>query len=183
MLQAAIDLIAEQGFERTTALQIGERAGLSKDMVRVRYGSKEALLEALLESHFTTRVLPDPAAAPGIESIVSWAERLRAQLVDDEQVIRAFFTLFFESSGPIPALRPWAVQWLERSERIAADAVRAEQQAGRVPAHIDADAEGAHFVACGAGFAMRWLVSGDTEAYRCALTEIHSRFSALRTGA
>lgn len=182
LLQAALDLIAEQGFERTTAVQIGERAGLSKDMVRVRYGSKEALLEALLESQFTARVLPDPNAAPGIDSIVSWAERLRDQLVDDEQVIRAFFTLFFEASGPIPALRPWAVHWLARSERIAADAVRAEQLAGTVPSHIDADVEGVHFVACGVGLAMRWLVSGDTDAYRTSLVEIHSRFSALRSG-
>lgn len=180
LLHAAIELIAEQGFERTTALQIGERAGMSKDMVRVRYGSKEALLEALLESNFTARVLPDPGAAPGLDTIVSWAEGLSAQLGTDEHVIRAFFTLFFEATGPVPALRPWADRWLARSEKIAADALRHEQRAGSVPADVDPDTEAAHFVAAGVGLAMRWLVTGDTERYRAANTEIHTRFGELR---
>lgn len=180
LLNAAITLIAEQGFERTTAAQIGLRAGLSKDMVRVRYGSKEALLEALLDTEFTTRILPDPSGPPGIDSIVDWAEDLRNQLLDDEHIVRAFFTLFFEASGPIPALRPWTVQWLDRCEHNVADAVRAEQRDGVVRGDIDPDVEGQQFVACGVGLALRWLASGDTEQYRTAIAALHSRLEGLR---
>jgi AcrR family transcriptional regulator len=49
LVAAAIELIAEQGFDKTTAAQIGERAGYSREMVRHRYGSKEQLLEWMLE--------------------------------------------------------------------------------------------------------------------------------------
>lgn len=180
LLSAAVALIAEQGFERTTAAQIGLRAGLSKDMVRLRYGSKEELLEALLDTEFRTRVLPDPSGPPGIGSIVDWAEDLRNQLLDDEHIVRAFFTLFFEASGPIPALRPWTVQWLNRCEHNVADAVRADQRSGVVRAEIDPDVEGQQFVACGVGLALRWLVSGDTEAYRAAIVALISRLQSLR---
>src|ERR1700758_3499185 len=47
LLLAAAELTAEKGFERTTSAEIGERAGYSRAMVRGRYGSKEALIEAL----------------------------------------------------------------------------------------------------------------------------------------
>jgi AcrR family transcriptional regulator len=58
LMAAAIELIAEKGFERTTAAEIGERAGYSRNMVRDRYGSKDALLEALCEQGFGDRLLP-----------------------------------------------------------------------------------------------------------------------------
>src|SRR5213076_237185 len=58
LADAAFELIAEKGFERTTAAEIGERAGYSRSMVRDRYGSKEALLESLLASEFEARLLP-----------------------------------------------------------------------------------------------------------------------------
>jgi hypothetical protein len=57
LLDAAIELIAEKGFERTTAMEIGERAGYSRSMVRARYGSKEALLESVLRNDYEPLML------------------------------------------------------------------------------------------------------------------------------
>jgi AcrR family transcriptional regulator len=48
LLAAGVELIAEQGFARTTLAQIGERAGYSRETVRLRHGSKLALLETAL---------------------------------------------------------------------------------------------------------------------------------------
>src|ERR1700745_982557 len=71
LLDAAIELIAEKGFERTTVAEIGERAGYSRSMVRARYGSKEALLESIFGSQLDRRVVPKNAhdltgAPPGV---------------------------------------------------------------------------------------------------------------------
>src|SRR5262249_57141898 len=41
LMQAAIELIAEKGFQRTSASEIAERAGYSRTMVAARHGSKE----------------------------------------------------------------------------------------------------------------------------------------------
>src|ERR1700722_3737244 len=59
LLEAAIELIAEKGFERTTVAEIGERAGYSRSMVRARYGSKEALLESIFGDELDRRLMPN----------------------------------------------------------------------------------------------------------------------------
>src|SRR4030088_2921349 len=59
LLDAAIELIAEKGFDRTTAAAIGGRAGYSRSMVRARYGSKEALLESIFGAELDRRLMPD----------------------------------------------------------------------------------------------------------------------------
>ncbi len=49
LYQAAVTLIAEQGFSATTVDQIAERAGVAKGTVYYNFASKTALFEALLE--------------------------------------------------------------------------------------------------------------------------------------
>jgi AcrR family transcriptional regulator len=45
LLKALVDLVAEQGYEATSAAEIGLRAGFSRAMVHARYGTKDALLD------------------------------------------------------------------------------------------------------------------------------------------
>ena len=78
LLDAAIELFAEQGYERTTAAEIGLRAGFSRNMVRDRYGSKEALLRSLFDTQFGQRLLP----AMRRERIGTGLERVLGQLDD-----------------------------------------------------------------------------------------------------
>jgi AcrR family transcriptional regulator len=49
LLDAAVGLIADQGFTSTTVDQIAERAGVAKGTVYYNFGSKAALFSALLE--------------------------------------------------------------------------------------------------------------------------------------
>ena len=49
LLDAAVGLIADQGFTATTVDQIAERAGVAKGTVYYNFGSKAALFSALLE--------------------------------------------------------------------------------------------------------------------------------------
>src|SRR6478672_9693749 len=97
---AAVELFGEQGFEKTTAMQIGERAGYSRAMVRRRYGSMEALLEHLLEHEIADRITPAAdVEGDGLERILGQVDRLVDFLEDDEAAARAFFVLTFEASG------------------------------------------------------------------------------------
>ncbi|WP_417271339.1 TetR/AcrR family transcriptional regulator [Celeribacter sp.] len=49
LLDAAIDLFTENGFDRTRVADIAERAGLSKGAVYLYFPSKTAIIEALVE--------------------------------------------------------------------------------------------------------------------------------------
>ena len=57
LVASAIELFARQGYERTTAAEIGTNAGFSRNMVRDRYGSKEALLQSVFDA-FAQQLLP-----------------------------------------------------------------------------------------------------------------------------
>jgi AcrR family transcriptional regulator len=49
LYEAAVTLIAEQGFSATSVDQIAERAGVAKGTVYYNFDSKTALFEGLLE--------------------------------------------------------------------------------------------------------------------------------------
>lgn len=57
ILQAALDLFAEQGFDHTTTKDIAQRAGVAEGTVYKRYKTKDELLAAVL-APFATDVLP-----------------------------------------------------------------------------------------------------------------------------
>jgi len=163
---AAVELFGEQGFERTTAAQIGERAGYSRAMVRRRYGSKEALLEYLVEHELAARITPAPDDDHnGLERILSQVDRIVDFLEDDEPTARAFFVLTFETAGPIPSLRPWYREWFARYEQQMQDTLRVGQADGSIRADLDHEVEAKGFVAYGLALAFRLTLDWDGYDY------------------
>ena len=161
LMQAAIELIAEKGFQRTSASEIAERAGYSRTMVAARYGSKEALLEHLMHHEYQARMLPDLGDTKGIERLQQWITLIRQQARADPPLLRAFYTLVFEAAGPVPSLRPWIVDWLERCTTEAAEA---EQ-----------------FVSSGVGLGFQFAIDDDLERFDEGLARWAARFERART--
>jgi len=162
LLIAASELIAEQGFERTTAAEIGERAGYSRNMVRDRYGSKEALVEALLRLEFEPRVdPPDRSGLTGLQRVLDQVDHLEALAREEQTLVRSFFVLTFETAGPIPSLRPWFAEWIARYEARMKDSLRAGVGDGSIRRGLDEDMEVKLFTSHGLGLAFRWTLDWD----------------------
>lgn len=66
ILDAALELFLEKGFERTRVAEIAERAGLSKGAVYLYFDTKEALLEGLV------RRAVIPAADQALQMITAY---------------------------------------------------------------------------------------------------------------
>ena len=181
LMQAAIELIAEKGFQRTSASEIAERAGYSRTMVAARYGSKEALLEHLMHHEYQARMLPDLGDTKGIERLQQWITLIRQQARADPALLRAFYTLVFEAAGPVPSLRPWIADWLERCTTEAAEAVRAGQADKTVRADIDPAAEAEQFVSSGVGLGFQFAIDDDLERFDEGLARWAARFERART--
>ncbi|HQP20056.1 MAG TPA: helix-turn-helix domain-containing protein, partial [Phenylobacterium sp.] len=49
LIEAAAGLVVEQGIGAATFANIGERAGYSRGLVTQRFGSKQGLIEAMIE--------------------------------------------------------------------------------------------------------------------------------------
>jgi AcrR family transcriptional regulator len=159
LLDAAIELIADKGFERTTAAEIGERAGYSRSMVRARYGSKEALLQSIFGEELDKRLLPvvDDSASGG-EWVLARVDDVIRLLDEEPELMRAFCVMSFEAAVAIDSLRVWYRDWFGRYERALAAHLRAGIADGSVRAGIDPDAEATQFVLTGIGLIFRWTL-------------------------
>ncbi|MEV0582017.1 helix-turn-helix domain-containing protein [Nonomuraea sp. NPDC050310] len=104
---AAIDLIAEQGYNATTVEAIAERAGVAKGTVFYNFGSKEALFAQLLD-YGIGLLATEMAAAENLEGAVM------AQL------------RFFADYGPFARVllgQMWQSAWQEAIARLRAEAI------------------------------------------------------------
>jgi AcrR family transcriptional regulator len=162
LTQALAELIAEQGYERTTAAQIGERAGYSRAAVRDRYGSKDGLLLALHERYERVLLGDTPATAPG--TVAEFFARLSTYAREHPEWLRAIFIVSFESVGASEAFEPVVRRWIEQLELTALRLLRIEQEAGRVRADVDLEQYVPRAIETLIGSAFRWCVSGELEA-------------------
>jgi hypothetical protein len=81
---------------------------------------------------------------------------------------------------PIPALRPWTKDWLQRTLDQVTDALRVAKADGEADADVDPEAEAELFVSAGIGLALRWIVEDDLAHYDRGLLRLRRRFESLQ---
>lgn len=161
LLDAAIELIATQGFAATTQADIGARAGYSRAMVRERFGSGEALLDALFErlvDNWHLQVAPLMAGLTGPEVLAVGLELFRDRLRQYPLEARALFVLQFEAAGPTRSLRERVAAVNKALMASVATALRDGQAEGTVRDDIDPETAAADWVAKFRGANFLWLV-------------------------
>ena len=161
LLSAAIELIAEQGFDRTTAAEIGKRAGYSHGMVHVRFGSKDALLESIVRAYEDAMLPAVPPELTGLEQVLHQLDSAQAHSQQEPEFFRAFCVLCFETIGPNGTLREWVSDWFERYVDHTARRLTAGQADGSVRSDIDPREEARRLLHEGIGITFLWLVDGE----------------------
>jgi AcrR family transcriptional regulator len=162
LAEAAIALIAEQGYAATTAQEIGLRAGYSRDMVRVRFGTKEALLDTILTSQYESRLdTPDDPTESGLNRILGRIARMRRFAEDDGQLLRAMLVLNFEAAQADDQLRTRIRRWLDQFLGGLIEAVRAGQSDASIASEPDADTQAREILSTAIGYAYWWIVEPD----------------------
>lgn len=161
LLEAAVQLIAEQGYERTTLAAIGQRAGYSRGLVTQRFGSKDGLLHALVHRLTTEWAIhhldPQVTREAPLDSITLMLTEIRDSVASDQATIRALYALMFEGIR-IPALYADMVELHNSIRRRVADAVHAGRELGEVPAHLDGEAFARLVVSALRGASYQWLL-------------------------
>jgi AcrR family transcriptional regulator len=160
LLTAAIELIALQGFDRTTVAEIGTRAGYSHGIVHARFGSKEALLESILRAYEGAMLPSAPPDEDGLGQVIHQLESAARRGMQEPQFFRAFSVLFFETIGPAESLRNWVAEWLDRYLSQITERLEVGKTDGSVRKDIDPAAEAQWLLENGIGKLFRWLASG-----------------------
>lgn len=179
MVEAAAKLIAEKGWEATTAAEIGRRAGYSRAMVHARYGSKDAILDAILQHGDVQRLLPAPVeGATGMANAVAHFGRITEMYAQDPAFLRAMFVMTFEAVKVSSPVRALLQTWFEHGVAAVDAGLRLGIEDGSVRADIDIERAVNDISAAGFGLAFGWIVLG--ENYDLAVEVDHTRDRIIR---
>jgi AcrR family transcriptional regulator len=162
LLTATAELIAQQGFANTTVAQIGKRGGYSHSMVHARYGSKDALIEALFREQWQARLLPDlDEGLTGMQRILGQIDQLIDTIRDERDLFRAVIVLAFEMPAHADTLKPWYQRWLQQySARMVESFVIGERD-GTIRTGLNHRQEAERFLTYGMGLCFMWSMNWD----------------------
>lgn len=161
LIDAAVALLAERGYQRTTLAAIGDRAGYSRGLVTERFGSKEGLLWAIFERAMplwsAQALRPRVGGRVGVEALEATIDAYLDAVDRAPHLIRAYDALLHDTDAP-PAIRE-RITALQRDERRSiATWIRKGQQAGTVRADVDPRAEAVVFLGMIRGVTAQWLL-------------------------
>lgn len=160
LLDAAVDLLIEQAWTETTAAQIAERAGYSREMVRLRFGSKDGVLDHLMGQWEGLVLRGQPNGLNGLARIVDRIDALEELLVGRPKLARAIISYTFQSVGN-PIQRAHLVRWIAELADETRKLIEAGRADGSIAMTVDPPST-AHVITDRAlGLVLRWLVDPD----------------------
>ncbi|WP_405133167.1 TetR/AcrR family transcriptional regulator [Nocardia sp. NBC_01388] len=152
ILEAALRTIAERGFLATSVAELAEAVGLSQGGLLHYFGSKEELFVAVLrkrdEADMVALRAPDPAAYIAVI-------RRNAQVPG---LIELFTHMQAAAADPRHPAHAYMKERYRQGTEAFSQALRSMQEAGTLPAHVDADAAATTFFALSDGLQSRWLI-------------------------
>jgi AcrR family transcriptional regulator len=161
LLEAAMRVMCERGYEETTLAAIGEAAGYSRGLATHRFGAKTDLFAQLMRSvtrGFYARLEQVSAAQTGADALLAFIDTHRRLAQEEPDAMRAMLVLWLQSLISRSRMRETALQDLLGHRDWVQRAIERGQAAGTVRADVDAHAEAVQF--CGAlfGLTLQWLI-------------------------
>ena len=158
LFEAAVELIAEQGFSATTVDDIALRAGVAKGTVYYNFASKTALFEELLRYGIGLLTEAYRAAVAGKEPRPAVAALIRAQL-EYIQRYRAFAQLLLAEMWRTNREWQQTLRLLrEEALDVIAETLRAGVDSGDFDADLDVRLASSALFGVGLVVAVDWLV-------------------------
>lgn len=165
LIAVATRLIARNGSRGTTLADIAHEAGVSQAAVVYHFGTKDGLLNAILDARDAFedgqiwRLGPDPGMRIfGIiaDIVASWA--------DNPDLVGLLGVLIAENVGDDDTLRPrLAANYRLTVDRLAATLASAQKR-GEMRTDVDTHAKAIEILAYLSGLELAWLVSSDIPA-------------------
>lgn len=154
--------MVEGGYPAVTLAAVGERAGYSRGLVTVRFGSKEKLLEALIDRITTgwshRNVLSRTDGKVGRERVFIILDTIRVQAERDPKALRVLWALMFEAVRPVPELRERFVELHQFMRKDFTGLVRLGIRDGSVSPAVTPKREAELIVASLRGIAYQWAL-------------------------
>jgi AcrR family transcriptional regulator len=186
MAAAAVALICEHGAAATTLKDVGMRAGYSRGLAGYRFGSKAGLWAFLVHTigeEWLAELRRAASGTTGLQTLHAALDAHCAILTESPERFRAFYTLWFDSVGPDPALRMQIARIHERRrhdvERWISDGIAS----GTVRPDADVRDVAEQFVSQIVGIVYAWLVANPDTPDHGRVAEQHAHLKRQMTDA
>ncbi len=149
---------------KTTLIEVGKAAGYTGGLVTHRFGSKEGLLNAVIDNS-TQRFFEDQLR-PAIESeavtnaedaLLNYITTYFNEVFVRESHIRALYVIMGESLGAVPEIRPKIAQLNKAMRSRIATIVEAGRSSGEFRDSVDPDASAVLIAGLLRGVVMQYL--------------------------
>lgn len=167
VLDAAIELIAENGSRAVSLAEVGRLAGYSRGIVNHQFGSRAQLLEAVVRDAQQFDV--PHTGDSGLDQVVAVVSTYVATLHERGAAGRAFLQLWAEAVGSDPVLVPLFAERDGWFRGLLSDHVRAGIDDGSIRDDVDPESVALVLVGLVRGVAMQLMsTAGDASAERLA---------------
>ena len=158
LVEAAVQLIVEKGWEAATAAEIGRRAGYSRAMVHARFGNKDAILDIFLHE-YVNQLNPDPdPRTTGMQQVLAHFDRIHRLYTEDPEFLRAMFVATFEGVKTTSPLRQRVRDQLQSGADKVEHGLRKGVRDGSVRTDVDIKVAVNDISAAVFGVAYAWIV-------------------------
>jgi AcrR family transcriptional regulator len=167
LVEAATELIADQGYSATTIAQIAQKAGYSHGLVSQRFGSKSDLIRMLateFQNYFAIDKLePELKERHGLDALIVMIETYLDAVAGSGTLGRAYYELFGESIVLVPEIHETFVRADRNFRELLMKTIRAAIDLGEIPAVVDVSAVASVVLSILRGTSMQWLLDGSID--------------------
>jgi AcrR family transcriptional regulator len=165
LLAAALRLVARGGSAGTSLAAIGLEAGFSRGLPAERFGTKLALLQALIdrmEAWAAENVFADLPAEGGLDGLLARVEAHFRGCLDGPEAIGALYILCMESLTVVPELRPRLAVYFQGYRRAFEHHIARGQAKGEIRAELNPAVEALVVLGMIRGLVTQWLLDRDS---------------------
>ena len=182
LLEAAGDLISEVGYAGMTLAAVGERAGYSRGIVTIKFGSKANLLTAVVDRITTgwshKRWLPLLVDKNGLDGLLALIKAISDEFQRDTKGVKLLYALMFEAVQSKEDLREEFVKFHRSQRADLVEIIRRGMRDGSIRPDLDIQAEAAAVVSGLRGIGYQWILDPDGFAAVPALRHLYESTEA-----
>jgi AcrR family transcriptional regulator len=161
LLRASIELIVEQGLQRTSLADIGRRAGASHALVNHRFGSKDELVDRIIEHathYYAVAAIERVGDHTGLDALLDICAMYLDLVEDADPLGRVHVVMWSEAVAHTASRRSAQLEWDRQFRSFAASLIEDGIAEGTIRADVDVATSALTIVGALRGVAMQMLL-------------------------
>jgi AcrR family transcriptional regulator len=177
MIECAVELIVEHGVTGTKLTDVGLRAGYSRGLAAMRFGTKAALLGRVashVTSNWVSRLRLVVGQKTGLAAVLAAIDAQERAIVETPAEMRALYAILFQSADPSAEYRVDVARTLTAQRRDLASWLREARDAEEILSGVDPSRLAGQVLSSMIGIVYQWIM--DPAA---SVSELHCDLKAL----